>query len=336
MIILIILIFLLIFFNSFFINEKISFCQNSHLKSIQSVVEYESNDFFKKIFNPSIVFNNNELIIVARKSSNTLKSIFHWSVNRILKTNFSSIVFFKYNFEKQKLSFIKEFTTKENNLEDPRIIFYKNNYYVSITEFHSEKHIFPIIYKFDQKFNFIKKIKYCFSEKRNKIEKNWCLFIHQNELYLHTDCFPNWKIYKININELINTADCLLILNLQNIFSLNFKQFLRCSTSWKDFDSNFYIVGLHTKIFNLVTVDIKSKFVLVNKSNLIPQFISKEICFSEDFISHARIQFLSGIETNDKYLFLSFGIGDFKFLVKKIKKKNLLNFFQKIQYKINE
>lgn len=302
------IIILLILFYPNIINIPYKKCKYQHIESF-NIKNFESNNTFSKIFNPSIVWNNNNIIICARESNNSLKTIFNWLVHKFILNTYSNIIIQDGN---------KNIFFEDKLLEDPRIIKFKNYYLISVVKYSSPKNIFPLLIILNKKFQIINKLKYIFSEKRNKIEKNWCLFIHENEIYLHTDTYPKWIIYKLIFQK--NYVFCLKFKEYS--LDLNIKYFLRCSTSWKEFNKEYYIVGLHSKIFFVPFCDIKSLLVLVDKKTFKPLYITNQLCLC--YNSHERIQFLSGLEVDNEYVYLSFGVGDYKYEIHKVNKKIIL------------
>jgi hypothetical protein len=205
-------------------------------------------------------------------------------------------------------------------LEDPRISFHDNKFYISITEFINKTKIFPSIYVFDNEFNFIHKQDYNWDTyfrsiniKPSMIQKNFCPFVLNNKLLIHTDSFPMWNVFDLNFNHIVSFNSKEFFLNLKH-------EIIRCSTSWKSFSEKTFICGLHTKTFaiNKFLPTIRTILVEIDKETLIPIRKTKVLCF--DRINNARIQFLSGLETDNNNIYLTFGIGDYKITIKRLPK----------------
>jgi hypothetical protein len=216
---------------------------------------------------------------------------------------------------------------KSNFLEDPRITFFNNYFYVSVTEFINKKNIFPSMYIFDKNFILFKKIEYNWdlyynikypnTKRWSIIQKNWCPFQYKNSLYIHTDSYPNWTVFKFedNIKRIIVNIDTSTFFDDLN------QKLIRCSTSWVDFSDKTFLCGLHTKEFAFTRFlpTIRSIFVEIDKKTFKPIRKTKLLCL--DFKNDSRIQFLSGMESDDLNIYITFGIGDYKFQIKKISKK---------------
>jgi len=232
------------------------------------------------------------------------------------------------------------------SLEDPRICYYNNYFYVSITEFMNKELIFPSLYIFDSSFNFIRKLTYSWNEyfkitkiKPSLIQKNWCPFVYKSKLLIHTDAYPKWNVFGIketNYNGLQDDKKCILSkedMKFVNIVSFNTEEFfkdsnqelIRCSTSWVDFSQDTFLVGLHTKQFAIKKFlpTIRTILVEINKNTFIPTRKTEVLCL--DHIDDTRIQFLSGLESDNNNIYLTYGIGDYKTVIKKISKKHVLN-----------
>lgn len=292
-------------------------CQDKHLyKNV--CINYENNDYIIKHFNPSITQNDNkELVLAYRKSNANYKSIYTCFLSR--DNYFSTLEFLT-------LKDNKVFSTDLKFVEDPRIIFYKNYYYVSMSYYQDQKHIFPRLYIFNCDFKLVNECQYEFytnniKETRRNIEKNFCLFIHDDKLFVHINVYPKWCIYSLNIHE--NKAICHNYIEQSLQIDVNEYPNLRCSTSWKKY-KNYYIAGLHTKKFGHLFPAIRSVIVLIDSNTLLPIKISPLICF--DNMYHSRIQYLSGLEViNDDTILITLGIGDYKYQI--ISLKNIYNLF---------
>ena len=302
---LIFLLFLYFLFSTSLCNNKLC-CDNIHI-NYKNMLVLEINGFYK-IFNPSIVKYKNNYLMCARYSNRTIKNIFMCLHSGI---NYESHICFILLSSKMEIKKIIFPTLRCKYLEDPRIYIYKNLILVSITEFNSKKNIYPALYIFNNNFSLIKRIEYNRDMYINDfpIQKNWCLFSNEKYLFLHTDSYPLWNVYKINYNN----GNMYKYLSYDtSVFFKNCKEsIIRCSTSWKNFDNKTYICGLHTKSFLLGKIPtIRTILVLIDNKTLIP--IKKTVVFCVDIKSDTRIQFLSGLETDSENVYLTYGIGDYK------------------------
>jgi hypothetical protein len=292
-------------------------CNCKHLQC-NKVLDWEISSRCK-IFNPSLTKYGKNYVMCARYSSKTLKHPFLY-----ISTNISHvcIILLSPKFEILKIIF-----PKLNNipLEDPRIHYHNNKFYVSITEFNSNTYIFPALYILDKEFNLIKRVDYNKDDYfkhalKNNIQKNWCPFNHGDDLLLHTDSYPIWRVMKIN--ELGNMSQ-IVEHDTTEFFENSKQKIIRCSTSWKSFTEDTYICGLHTKEFSISIIPIYNTILIeIDKKTLIPIRKTDTICI--DSKNHTKVQFLSGIEVDDMNVYLSYGIGDYKVEIIKFTKNHLL------------
>lgn len=307
-------------FSTKFINNKI-ICTNDHIlyKDLLSI-EIPGN---YKLFNPSICKYNDGYVLCSRYSNKIIKNIFLYMCSNIDYQSHICFIILDKNMKILKTIF--PFMTCKF-LEDPRICYYNNNFFVSITEFIDKTHIFPSLYMFDNNFNFIKRIDYNWDnyfyyikQPRFMIQKNFCPFEISNKLAIHTDTFPTWNVFALSDNTFTN----IISYNTKEFFDDLNHDLIRCSTSWKDFSDNTFICGLHTKSFaiNKFLPTIRTILVEIDKETLKPIRKTKVLCF--DYINDSKIQFLSGLETDYTHVYLTFGIGDYKSVIKKLTKKNI-------------
>lgn len=265
------------------------------------------------IFNPSITKKDNKIVCCARVSTLTQRNLFYHLYGQIFYK--SSIVFVE--IENNKIIYPK----LSGNLEDPRMIYFNDEYIVSMNNFVSKKDNFPILNIFDENYNLKRIVKYnkenYFGTNKISTQKNWCPFIHENKIYLHTDTFPVWKVFCVDIYS--GNMQKIVEKEVYDIFPEG-KYYLRCSTSWKSYDENNYICGLHTKTKGKIPT-IRSLLVLIDKKSLLP--ISKTEIFCLEKEKHNRIQYLSGLETDDDFVFLAYGLNDAEMIIKKVYKKRL-------------
>lgn len=287
------------------------YCIDKHIY-LKSVFDYEIDGYYK-FFNPSIIRKKDGYILCTRYSNYPCKTVFMYMYNVCKYFNDTNIAFIHLtkDFEIQNISFP---VLGDIRLEDPRILEYKDEYYISCTEYITYDNQLSVILKFNKYFKYVKKIYYNMGDyrKKTKLNKNWNLFIYNDKTYVHTDSYPVWNVYSINLED-----GCMTMIysyNTSSFFSV--KQHLRCSTGWRYFRKNTYLCGLHTKEFWNKIPYIRSMLVEVDSRTLKP--IKKTKVFCVDIYTHARVQFLSGLEIDDNYVILTYGIGDYKIVIKKI------------------
>jgi predicted GH43/DUF377 family glycosyl hydrolase len=316
--ILVIIIIYTIFSTNIINNRWICHCK--HLES-KKVFDWEIESNTRKIFNPSLTKYGENYVMSARYSNKTLKNIYSYLLSKSKNISHICFILLSPNFEILKIIF-----PKLNNipLEDPRIHYHNNKFYVSITEFNSDSDIFPALYILDKEFNLIKRVdynkdNYFAHAPKNNIQKNWCIFSHYDDLLLHTDSYPIWRVMKItetgNMSQLLehDTTD----------FFENYKQkIIRCSTSWKSLTESTYICGLHTKEMNMTIPTMSTILIEIDKKTLKPIRKTDIICIDSE--NHTKVQFLSGIEVDDMNVYLSYGIGDYKVEIIRFTKNHLL------------
>jgi hypothetical protein len=226
--------------------------------------------------------------------------------------NYKSDIFFINIENKNNYKITYNHTDSKIGLEDPRMIKYNDGYLICLTECDhkilGEKTIKPVIHTYDMNYNLLRKIHF-----KNDVtgNKNWCPFIHNEKIMIHTHTYPIWKVIKINEKVVVEQ-------NVEKMFKIK-NMFLRCSTSWKPFNDKYYICGLHTKTYGFYPT-IRSMLVLINRISLLPEKYTEIFCMGDN---HERIQFLSGLETDDFYVYLAYGVSDWKMVIKRIAKYRL-------------
>jgi hypothetical protein len=73
---------------------------------------------------------------------------------------------------------------------------------------------------------------------------------------------------------------------------------------------------------------IRSILVLIDRTTLLPVKYTSFFCLDKE--SHQRVQFLSGIETNENNILLTYGIGNYKTEFYKIPRYRLNYLFKNI------
>lgn len=324
MLILIVVFVVFLLLNSSKFMSKNTNCFYNHLRG-KSLFEYENRELLTKYFNPSIIKHDNGYIMSVRKSNNILKNLFVYLLTR--NENYSKISFITLdnNFKLERIISPK-IGKYEINGEDPRLVYFNGQYLLSAVIVKSPKDIFPYLFQFDKDFNFISRRKFQFNEKRNNIEKNWCLFVCNDKLFLHTDTYPRWKVYHV----ILNSLECNKVLDYK--WDLKGYPNLRCSTSWVKWDKTKFIVGLHVKQFGRIFPTIRSVLCFVDSNTFKPIKISKPFCVDDE---HSRIQFLSGLEIDKNNLILTFGISDYKIRIISFSQKKVIESFHCSSYSIS-
>jgi len=313
------LIIFLIIFSIFFLFSKniLSYTTESCNSHITSKDFFRlSFPFFHNIFNPSITKTESGYLCCLRLSTWSHKNLLSYIYGYFFYESY--LLFLELDNSGNLVKIIYPF--HKENLEDPRIIEYNSKYIVSATKFVDMKNIFPVLLIYDKNYNLLKRVDYNrlnYMEKDSSaINKNWCPFIHNNEVYIHTDTFPKWKVFKLDVD----TGNMVKIIDTDIDFRIPSNVYLRCSTSWKIYDSNYYICGLHTKTkYKYPT--IRSILVLIDRKTLIPSHKTDIACL--EWKKHNRIQFLSGLEIDDFYVILAYGVDDSEIVVKRIAKYRL-------------
>ncbi len=308
-------------FSTRFINTK-GMCKNKHILS-PTVLDFEISGLYK-FFNPSITKYDDGYMLCVRYSNKTIKNLFMYMYSELEYKSFICFIKLDLNMKIKNIIFP---SLKNIPLEDPRISYNDGKFYVSITEFNSRKDIYPALYVFNKDLQHLHTINYNkdnyhILNKPSYIQKNWCPFFVDSMLYLHTDTYPFWNVYKINSNGNMNN---LVNYDSRRFFENSKTTFLRCSTSWKPFSDTTYICGLHTKDFacHKFLPTIRTVLVEIDKKTLLP--IRKTPIFCIDNKNDTRVQFLSGLEVDDFYVYLTYGIGDYKIFIKKISKTHVNN-----------
>lgn len=294
-------------------------CEFTHIAA-RTMLDYEFKGQEYKLFNPSLTKTPEGYVMCLRYCNNTLKNMFFYLSGKKDYQSHICIAKLTPKFQIDKMTFLN---IKGPPLEDPRIHYHDGKHYISVTEFIGKKNIFPALYILDDAFNVLHRLDYNrddyfgSNEKKQFIQKNWCPFTRENELLLHTDTFPTWKVFRIGDG---GSMMPMVSFDSREFFKPFPKQpHIRCSTSWKSFTDTTYICGLHTKQFCSILPTIRTILVEIDKKTLKP--IRSTDVFCVDNKNHVRIQFLSGLETDDMFVYLTFGIGDYKTKVIRMTKK---------------
>jgi hypothetical protein len=325
--------------------RKYFLCSYTYLHpKYKNLLEFETPGNYK-IFNPSICKYKEGFVLCCRYTNRVVTD----PVLLILSTPcYKSHVCFmvldsKFNIIQTIFPGIKV----KRKLEDPRMIFYNNKFYVSIVEnYYGFGYIvLPAMYVFDENFKHLYTLRYNWkqyfkirypeagnSEKDPMktlpvMQKNWCPFVYQNKMYIHTDTYPQWNVFLLE--ERNKRLDMIPVCSFSsvNFFKELNHRLIRCSTSFVSFTENTFLVGLHTKKLSISVPIFRSVLVEVDKKTMLPIRKTKVLCFDKG-ASHfsegeAKIQFLSGLETDKDRVILSFGIGDYKTVVKTVNKADV-------------
>jgi predicted GH43/DUF377 family glycosyl hydrolase len=318
----IILIFIYTLFSFRILNTTIS-CKNNHEYFI-SKFEYEFDSNYK-IINPSICKFNNNFILAFRFTNATYKNIALYLHHKLNYNSYLGIFILDNKYKIEKTIF--PYTSSKYPIEDPRIIIFNEKIYISVTEMINSKYIYPYLLEYDLNLNFLRRIDYKNYFSKNKIQKNWCPFINNNRLLLHTDSYPEWIIYEI---DLIDGSLKEIVRKNINIISLDKNSYLRCSTSWKIIN-NKYICGLHIKEYDKIIGrfgKIRTILLELDVETLLP--IKKTDILCIDKYNHHLIQFLSGLEINNNDIILTYGLGDYKIKISTIPFNRLYKMLKEI------
>jgi len=288
------------------------------------LMNYESGLVWKS-FNPSICKYKDGYMICYRCGTCSHKNIIATGIGKIYNTSHIKFMQVDNKFDIINISdpIFDIYRSSKNSIipsmEDPRIIFHDNHFYVSTTLVKAEN-IFPVLYVFDREFKCTDILKYSKSEyfkvnEIGKVQKNWCPFIHQGCIYIHTDSYPSWQVWKLT-----KTLWKCVIKWDSNAFFDDDSWSTRCSTSWKEYTHKTYICAVHLKKFGRLSVTIRTVLVEIDKQTLIPLRRTKLLCLSE---SHDFIQFASGLEVDSGDVIIALGVNDYKFVITRIKKKDI-------------
>jgi len=273
------------------------------------------------IFNPSITKTSNGYLCCLRCSTLTQKNLFYHFYGQMFYKSF--ILFLEIDSEGNKKIIYPVHKNLKGSLEDPRMIEYKGNYVLSASEYITMQDNFPVLMIYDKNYNFVRRVDYNRSDYFGdspvvNVQKNWCPFEHNGELCIQTDAYPIWKVFTVDLQ----TGRMFKIIeeNVANFFDVPQNLNLRCSTSWKIYNDSYYICGLHTKTKGKIPT-IRSVLVLIDRKTLLISFRTEILCLEPK--KHNRIQYLSGIEVDDFYVILAYGLNDSQIILKKIPKYRL-------------
>ena len=292
LIILTIIIIIVLFITSIY---KAFYFSKVNGKKLNNKIIWVSN---KYEFNPSI--SNN---IIAIRYFNIIKMIFINIGNFILQKKLkrvSSIIIYKNNIP----------INLNINLEDPRIFYHKNYYYIIAVDSNTIINSFiQKLIKLDANFNIINIQQFDTSEFKKPVkQKNWNLFKdkHDNILMI-TDVYPKMIIKKVNL-ENTNILDKVEH-DTTNFFPEFYKKFLiRCSTTFIPWKNNQLICILHFKKYSFNIPYYRSIFFVIEDT-----YPYRPIKYSKIYhFFNERIEFVSGIQWRNDKILVGLGVNDYK------------------------
>ncbi len=283
-------------------------------------------------YNPSIFLDKNKNIIgVTRCSSVTVSeckkienlqqkhninnavTLKFKQLNKKIHDSFSCILYFKLTdtFQNLHIDIIDRFNNSNlcdisnAGLEDPRIFYYNNEYYIYA---HYRGNLkgncghYPVIFSINNPNNIIR----LYTDNMNVIEKNWMPFVYKNELYFIYSVFPH-KILKYT-----NTGYCqgVYTTNSSNFFYKNNKIGNGAPAQLINYNNkDYYITIAHINITNSNAL-IRKNFIYIFEAK--PPFNIVGMTKKFDIIteSYIPIEFCSGFVIKNNSIFLSFGVND--------------------------
>lgn len=192
------------------------------------------------------------------------------------------------------------------SVEDPRMILVDGDYLICLTAFDGQKKFHPVYYYRKEMHEYIMED----GMPAQSGNKNWCPFLdEQGRVCIHTDASPVWKVYTLDVPTGRMTP--LVATKLETGETK-----LRCSTTWRSFSEKEYLVGLHVAKRG----QYYSVLALVNKKTLLPVVVGRSFCNG----THERIQFLSGLDVDDEYVYLGYGIADKKAVIQRVRRDDVV------------
>jgi hypothetical protein len=246
-------------------------------------------------YNPSIA-NNIIAIRYCNIEKKNLFSLIKYIILQEQKKIKNSIIIYKNNIT----------INLDINLEDPRI-FYHNNYYyiIAVDSATIKDNILPKLIKLDNNLNIINIQQFDISKFKKPVrQKNWNLFKdkHDNILMI-TDVYPKMIIKKVNLENVNILAK--YEHDTSNFFPNIYKKaFIRCSTNFIPWKNNQLICILHLKKL----IYIRSFFFTIEDTYPYRPFKYSKIYhfFNE------RIEFASGIQWRNDKILVGLGVNDYK------------------------
>lgn len=297
-------------------------CDTKHIPTV-TVFSHEDNHPYLSYFNPSMIpFANGYLIAVRRSAWNNRHL---WALlQRSFLPNRSYLEFFHVDAKFRLLSRTKPYLGDQSYIvEDPRICRWNDKIYVVATLVTED--IFPVLLEFNSSLQLLRRIKIDSSSFRHGsriTEKNWCPFIVNDQLYLHTDTAPIWRIRRLDPE----TGEISTVVEWDSrSFFREIPGFVRCSTSLIPYTDTTYLCGVHTHVKHGRKVEYRTILIEVDKTSLIPLRRTKPLCLRKD---HTLIQFLSGLLVMSNQVVLGIGVGNYRFELHQVDRHYLESIFE--------
>lgn len=284
------------------------FCKSFHFsklngKRLNNKIIWESNI---NEYNPSI---SNNIIAIRYCNQEFNNIIFSYIKNFIFKTHKNLINNILIYDNKNRINL-------NLSLEDPRIFYHNNKYYIIAIDSNkfykiNKRNYIPNLIKLDRNLNIINIQQFDISEFKKPVkQKNWNLFKdkHDNILMI-TDVYPKMIIKKVNLeNTNILTK---VEHDTSNFFPEIYKKaFIRCSTNFIPWKDNQLICILHLKKL----VYIRSFFFTIEDT-----YPYRPIKYSKIYhFFNERIEFASGIQWRNDKILVGLGVNDYKGYVTEI------------------
>jgi len=239
-------------------------------------------------FNPS--FANN---VIAIRYSNWDRKNWDWLLkNRLKGKEYSDIILYKNNIRKQL----------NLNLQDPRIFYNKNNYYIiAVKSVNYNQEIIPQLITLNSNLEIEKTTEFNIKEKPVK-QKNWNLFTDKNSnILIITDVYPEMIIRKVDLHN-AKLLDGIKY-NTSNFFPYD-KYYIRCSSNFIPWKNNQLICILHLK----KNITIRSIFFTIED-----KYPYKPINYSKIYtFFNSYIEFVSGIGWKNNKIIVALGKDDYQ------------------------
>jgi len=193
------------------------------------------------------------------------------------------------------------------NLEDPRIFYYKDNYYIIAVDSDTIKNnIIPKLIKLDRNLHLVNIQEFDMTEFKKPIkQKNWNLFKDKNNnILMITDVYPKMIIKKVNLENA--SIQRKYDHDTSNFFPKIYKKFfIRCSTNFIPWKNNQLICILHIKKYYLY---YRSFFFVIEDT-----YPYQPIKYSKIYhFFNERIEFASGLQWKNNKIVVGLGVNDYK------------------------
>lgn len=273
-------------------------CPRNILKSISSKRLHHKTIWISQPhqYNPSITSNH---VVAIRKSHQSLYNWYDTILTSFYMKPYSNILLYHTHLSKM--------ISLDLNLEDPRIIYYQETYYIIAVKYQHPE-IIPHLITLSSDFKIIRVKAFDMSPFPTPYrQKNWNFFITPtHELLLITDIYPEFIIRSVNMDTLETTI--LVKHNTTNFFPAS-NGFLRCSTTFIPWINNTLLGALHVKH----QLTIRTLFCTI-QDHYPYQLVSYTPVYH---VQNKLIEFISGLTWNSTKtrLVCSFGIEDYQGIV---------------------